>query len=85
MCRIFVPVAFALTAFASAAVLAQPTEPTELAVATAAKGQRGLPPLTLAVAVQFALQNNPSYRPPGVRSTPPKARAPRRALTRTRR
>ena len=59
MCRIFVPVAFALTAFASAAVLAQPTEATEPAVATAAKGQRVLPPLTLAVAVQFALEKKP--------------------------
>ena len=56
MCRIFVPVAFALTVFASATALAQPVP--DLA-ATAANVQRVIPPLTLASAVQFALESNP--------------------------
>ena len=55
MCRIFVPVAFALTAVASATVLAQPHEP---AAATAAKTQRAVAPLTLAAALQSALTSN---------------------------
>ena len=59
MCRIFVPVAFALTAFASASVLAQPAEPTEPAAATAAQAPRVVPPLTLAAALQSALENHP--------------------------
>ena len=59
MCRIFVPVAFALTAFASASVLAQPAEPTEPAAATAAQAPRVVPPLTLAAALQWALDNHP--------------------------
>ena len=53
MCRIFAPLAFALTVFVGANVLAQPV------AATAAKAQRAVPPLTLASAVQFALDNNP--------------------------
>lgn len=53
MCRVFVPLAFALTVFAGANVLAQPV------AITAASSQRSLSALTLASAVQLALENNP--------------------------
>ena len=57
MCRSFVPLAFALTALASASVLAQPlganTAPVLVAQASPSS------PLTLAAAVQSALQNHP--------------------------
>lgn len=53
MCRVFVPLAFALTVFAGANVLAQPV------AITAASSQHSLSALTLASAVQLALENNP--------------------------
>ena len=56
MCRIFVPVAFALTAFASATVLAQPIAGP---AAIAANAPRAIQPLALASAVQWALDNHP--------------------------
>ncbi|CAN7766441.1 TolC family protein [Pseudorhodoferax sp. LjRoot39] len=57
MCRFSVPLAFALTAFASASVLAQSvgTSAAPVSVAQASSA----PPLTLAAAVQTALQNHP--------------------------
>ena len=56
MCRIFVPVAFALTAFSWAGVLAQTGG---AAVAPLAAERAAAPPLTLDAAVQLALAQHP--------------------------
>ena len=56
MCRIFVPLAFALTAFSSASVLAQTGG---AAVAPMSPARAIAPPLTLANAVQLALAQHP--------------------------
>ena len=56
MCRIFVPLAFALTAFSCASVLAQTGG---AAVAPMSPARAIAPPLTLANAVQLALAQHP--------------------------
>lgn len=58
MHRIFTPWAVALAVFAGANALAQPAAATAAATAACAQ-QRAVPPLTLALALGLALDNNP--------------------------